>query len=69
MLPHSHLLYPQPFCEFLVLKAQISNPFFISDLFEQVGESICDDYQPSPAIDLSYLDILRSTMSRLNRSM
>ena len=38
--PFDHLLYSQPFCKFLILKAQVSNPFFIFDLLEQVGESI-----------------------------
>ena len=44
VIPFDHLLYSQPFCELLVLKAQIGNLFFIFDLLEQIGESICAYY-------------------------
>lgn len=38
--PCNRLLYSQPFCKLLILQAQISNPFFIFDLLEQVGETV-----------------------------
>ena len=39
-VPLDHLLYSQPLSKLLVLHAQISDLFFIFDLFEQFGKSI-----------------------------
>lgn len=38
--PFDRLLNSQPLCKLLILHAQISNPFFIFDLLEQLGETI-----------------------------
>ena len=43
-----HSLYSQPFRKLLVLQAQISNLFFVFNLLEQFGESICNTYQSFP---------------------
>lgn len=35
-----HLLDAKPFCELLILHSEVSNAFFLSDLFEEPGQTI-----------------------------